>query len=84
MKTWIVLALVLAGCDRESPGVKAANRMADEVCACKDLACASKAAAAGRADLEKLRDSLGSSKDADRVVAAGKRAAECVARLGKL
>jgi hypothetical protein len=82
MKKWMFLALLAAGC--ESEGVRAANQMADEVCACKTVECAFKAANDGKEKLAKMQQSLGSEKDGQKVIAAGKRAAECIAKLGKI
>lgn len=80
----LAVALVaLVGCGKNE-AVKAAEDMADAVCECKDLACAQKASNEGSEKLMKLAESSrGTEDDAKKIMAAGERAADCIARLSE-
>jgi hypothetical protein len=73
----------LAGCGKNK-AVKAAEDMADEVCACKDAACAAEAAKKGGEVLMGMaKDATGTESDAKAIVAASNRMQECIKKLTK-
>ena len=70
-----------AGCGK-NPTVSAVERMADEICACPDAACAREVHARRMAELlEKHRDAKGTDGDRRAIEAAGKRMQGCMERL---
>jgi hypothetical protein len=78
---FVSLATLAAACG-ENKAVTAARSMADAVCACKDIACAQKAASDGNAKLIDLASSTrGSEDDAKKILAESDRASKCIEAL---
>jgi hypothetical protein len=79
----LVTVGLAAGCGKNK-AVQAAEDMADEVCACKDAACAAAAAKKGQeALMGMMKDARGTESDAKALLAAGERMQECVKKLTK-
>jgi hypothetical protein len=81
MRACLLVAVLALGACGKPPAVKAAEELADEVCACKEIACATKAAAAGVEKLSALRDQQGSDKDVKAIEKATERAKACMDKL---
>lgn len=74
-------SLAAAGCG-ENKAVKAAREMADAVCACKDVACAQKAASDGTDRLLKVAETArGTESDAKKIEAQTERSTKCLRAL---
>jgi hypothetical protein len=71
---------LVGGCGKNE-AVKAAEDMADEVCKCKDLACAQEATSKGTEKLMKLKDTKGTEDDAKKILKAGEKMSECMSKL---
>ncbi len=74
-------ALVLAAGCGKNKAVKATEDMADAVCKCKDMACATEAVNKGTAELMKYKDEKGTESDAKAIQAASEKMAKCMAKL---
>jgi hypothetical protein len=86
MNKILLSLLLIAACGKDGgPAVKAAEDMADEVCACPDTACAFKAAARFEPVMAGFsKDGVDvSGEKGKRIVAAGERMARCMAEAGK-
>jgi hypothetical protein len=71
---------LVGGCGKNE-AVKAAEDMADEVCKCKDMACAQEATSKGTEKLMKFKDTKGTEDDAKKILAAGEKMSECMQKL---
>lgn len=78
----IVMALGLgaAGCGKPSgaDAVKAAEKLADAICACKDMDCVKKAGDDGAKELDKYKGAKPDAKQDAALKAAGLRASDCI------
>lgn len=80
-KLLILLGLGFWAACGPNDAVKAAQAMADAVCACPDQACAEAAHRKGHEEAMRHKDSHGSRADAEAIEAAGKRTSDCLSRL---
>ena len=71
---------VLPACGKNK-AVKAAEEMADEVCACKDVMCAASAAKKGQDKLMGMLNETGTESDAKAITEAASRMQDCVSKL---
>ena len=78
----LAVLVLAAGCGKNKV-VKAAEDMADEVCACKDTKCALDAMKKGQEKVLQMMDEKGTQSDVDAITAAGKRMQDCVQSLAK-
>ena len=83
----IVMALGLgaAGCGKPSgaDAVKAAEKLADAICACKDMDCVKKAGDDGAKELDKFKGAKPDAKQDAALKAAGLRASDCIGAIAK-
>ena len=88
-RLWVGIVLALgigvAACGKPSgaDAVKAAEKLADAICACKDLDCAKKAGEAGAHELDKYKGAKRDAKQDDAITAAGERAKGCFAKVSE-
>jgi hypothetical protein len=76
----MVASLLVFGCGKNK-AVKAAEDMADTVCACKDAACAEQAAKTGQAALMGMANERGTESDGKAILAAMERMQSCLTKL---
>src|SRR5258706_15034565 len=83
LRVGIVMALGLAACGKPSgaDAVKAAEKLADAICACKSLDCAKKAGEDGAKELDKYKGAKPDAKQDAALKAAGLRASDCIGKL---
>ena len=74
-------ALLAAGGCGKNKAVAAAEKMATDVCACKDLNCAQEVVVKAAKDMEKFKDAKGSEADAKAIVEAGTKMQKCMEKL---
>jgi hypothetical protein len=77
----VALAVAVSGGCGKNTAVKYSEQMADDVCACADLACAEAVRKKGLEDLPKVADATGFDSDERAIRAAGARMKECQDRL---
>ncbi|HET6612598.1 MAG TPA: hypothetical protein VFG83_11430 [Kofleriaceae bacterium] len=73
------LLLAATACGSSSPGDKATD-VADQICACKDMTCASKVLDSAK-DLDKVKEKDLSKDEAAKFEKAGDRIRECMTKL---
>jgi hypothetical protein len=71
-----------AGCGKNE-AVKDMEALADRVCACKDVACASDEMKKAGELMTKHKDSRGTEADMKAIAAAGQRMTECMQKIAK-
>ena len=82
----VALGMLVPACAKSNgpdpeAAVKAAERLADAICACPDLECAKKAAKDGSKALDEFKALKPDAKAEASLKAAGERAATCVGKL---
>jgi len=78
----LAACFVVAGCGKNK-AVKAFEELADEVCACKDSACAMEAATKLQGKMTELMDEKGTQSDVEAIQAATKKMQGCMESLKK-
>ena len=78
----LVLGLYIftTGCGKHE-AVKEMEKMADEVCKCKDLTCAQDVATKGQEKMQKFKDEKVSKSDEEAAMKAANKMSECMAKL---
>jgi hypothetical protein len=82
----IVMALGLAASACKPSGadaVKAAEKLADAICACKDMDCVKKVGDDGAKELDKYKSAKPDAKQDAALKAAGLRASDCIGAIAK-
>jgi hypothetical protein len=87
LRVGIVMSLGLAAsaCGKPSgaDAVKAAEKLADAICACKDMECVKKVGDDGAKELDKYKSAKPDAKQDAALKAAGLRASDCIGAIGK-
>ena len=78
----LVLGLFIftTGCGKHE-AVKEMEKMADEVCKCKDLTCAQEVATKGAEKMQKFKDEKVSKSDEEAAMKAANKMSECMGKL---
>jgi hypothetical protein len=80
--TAVLLAAGSVGCGKNE-AVKDMEGLADRICACKDIACASAEMKEAANLMTKHKDSRGTEADMKAITEASKRMTECMQKIGK-